>query len=68
MPIYEYRCKKCEKEFEELIREKKEGTIKCPKCGSSETQKLLSGFGVSGVSGGNTCSTTCGGGTCGTCG
>ena len=40
MPIYEYACKSCGHEFEELIR----GTEQpdCPKCGKSEVERQLS--------------------------
>lgn len=45
MPIYEYKCKKCGESFEALVR----GTQKpaCPKCGSKNLSKLVSGFAVS---------------------
>jgi putative FmdB family regulatory protein len=40
MPIYEYRCKKCEHKFEKLV---KLGVLPpfCPKC-EGETEKLVS--------------------------
>lgn len=47
MPIYEYRCKKCGKEFEELVLSGDE-TPNCPECGKEDTERLLSGFAVSG--------------------
>ena len=34
MPIFEYRCKKCEHEFEELVFNRK-AKINCPECGFS---------------------------------
>ncbi|MDO4583763.1 MAG: zinc ribbon domain-containing protein [Planctomycetia bacterium] len=40
MPIYEYRCEKCGKEFEELVRGKEKPH--CPACGSEELGKKLS--------------------------
>lgn len=45
MPIYEYKCKKCDKIFESLVLSS--GAIKgieCPECGSGEVQKMLSSF------------------------
>jgi len=40
MPIYEYRCKACEEEFEVLVRS---STVPaCPKCGSLEIDRLVS--------------------------
>ena len=43
MPLYEYRCKKCEKVFESFqkIGEKK---ASCPDCKSEDTERLLSSF------------------------
>ena len=43
MPIYEYICRKCEKEFEELVFDL-EATIKCPGCGSKRVRKCMSVF------------------------
>ncbi len=43
MPIYEYNCCDCKKEFEELasILKEKENPC-CPGCGSKNTQKIVS--------------------------
>ena len=45
MPIYEYRCKKCEKVFE-VIQKVEEGgdSLKCPSCGQKGPEKVLSCF------------------------
>lgn len=40
MPIYEYKCAKCETQFELLIRGNEEAC--CPNCGAAELEKLLS--------------------------
>jgi putative FmdB family regulatory protein len=40
MPIYEYRCKSCEHEFEALVRSG--STPKCAKCESEELERVLS--------------------------
>ena len=40
MPIYEYGCEKCGRDFEELVFG--EETPPCPHCGSTETHKLMS--------------------------
>lgn len=40
MPLYEYACRKCESEFELLIRG--EEAPECPHCGSRKLDKLLS--------------------------
>jgi len=68
MPIYEYKCGKCKKVFEELVQGTEEKKPKCPACGKDDTKKILSNFGVAGVSAGNTCTTSCSGGSCSTCG
>ena len=41
MPIYEYRCMKCDGEFEELVMASDE-VIVCPACGGGEVRRLLS--------------------------
>ena len=40
MPIYDYRCKDCNKIFELLVRSSSIPT--CPTCGSQQPEKLLS--------------------------
>jgi putative FmdB family regulatory protein len=40
MPIYEYRCPKCQNEFEELIFG--DEIPECPTCGCPESERLLS--------------------------
>lgn len=40
MPIYEYRCGKCERLFEELVRSKEE-KVRCPACGSRKVERLF---------------------------
>jgi putative FmdB family regulatory protein len=47
MPIYEYRCNKCEKEFSQLFLNPKEiRRVKCKFCNGSNLTKLLSSFSV----------------------
>ncbi|MGM0424539.1 MAG: FmdB family zinc ribbon protein [Thermodesulfobacteriota bacterium] len=41
MPIYEYVCANCAKEFEELILGAQED-VACPECESRETRRMLS--------------------------
>jgi putative FmdB family regulatory protein len=43
MPIFEYTCKKCGTEFEELVRSGEE-KVECPVCQSSKIEKRLSSF------------------------
>ncbi|MGE5581331.1 MAG: FmdB family zinc ribbon protein [Bacillota bacterium] len=42
MPIYEFKCLNCKKDFEELCAVG--STAKCPHCSSANTQKKLSVF------------------------
>ena len=42
MPLYEYKCKKCDVSFEILQRNKEKAV--CPTCGSSSLEKLFSVF------------------------
>ena len=46
MPIYEYRCRECRKEFEALVLPKFENATACPSCGSTELEQLISAFTV----------------------
>lgn len=40
MPMHDFLCQSCKNEFEELVL--KNEAVKCPKCGSDNTQKLIS--------------------------
>lgn len=45
MPIYEYRCRKCQHEFGQLVRSSDdEASLACPKCGRKDLEKKLSVF------------------------
>jgi len=45
MPLYEYRCKKCEKTYEALVSiSKADDPGKCPHCGFEESERLMSTF------------------------
>lgn len=64
MPVYEYHCRACETDFDDLVRM---GTpdeeIECPRCGKHEAKRLLSVFSSSGGGsdgGGLTSSASCG--------
>jgi putative FmdB family regulatory protein len=55
MPLYEFVCIKCEKDFESLVRSANwEGLVVCPHCGSKKLTKKLSVFAAQG--GGSTVS------------
>jgi putative FmdB family regulatory protein len=44
MPIFEYRCSKCDEVFEELVLSRNTATVKCPSCGGQKVQPLISRF------------------------
>jgi putative FmdB family regulatory protein len=64
MPIYEYRCNACGKEFEKLVRRSTETKdVECPACGQRKAEKAVSLFGaISGASssGSSQAGTSCG--------
>jgi len=74
VPLYEFRCKKCDQVFERLCRVGSNGkNLTCPACGSRSVRRLMSVFAarVSGERGssaasGASCS-TCSSGNCATC-
>lgn len=49
MPIYEFRCSQCGKEFETLVLRSGDEAVNCPVCGSKETKKILSAFSRTGL-------------------
>ncbi len=46
MPLYEYSCPACGRQFEELTRSADADKVKCPACGKKAARKF-STFGVS---------------------
>lgn len=58
MPIFEYQCQSCKKEFEKLIFAGEEERIQCPACRSREVKKKMSATSFMGSSMG-----TCAAGT-----
>ncbi|HYG56798.1 MAG TPA: zinc ribbon domain-containing protein [Symbiobacteriaceae bacterium] len=54
MPIYEFKCKSCEKVFEELVPMNTEGDLlKCPQCGTVGARRLVSAFAAHGLENGH---------------
>jgi putative FmdB family regulatory protein len=54
MPIYEYKCKKCTEKFELRLgfsHDKK--SVKCPKCGQEDPDRVFSPFMTGASSGGS---------------
>lgn len=46
MPMYEFRCKKCDHIYQELTKHDPDGkysTVKCPECGSKRKEMLVGG-------------------------
>ncbi len=76
MPIFEFTCKSCKKNFEELVL-KADESITCPDCSSQDIEKLISSCRHSSIgnnfsssqklSSGSGCS-GCSGGNCSSCG
>ena len=50
MPVFEYKCKDCGWEFEELVYGNQE--VHCPECDSDKTEKKISTFAANTSSGG----------------
>jgi putative FmdB family regulatory protein len=44
MPIFEYACRRCSREFESIVHAA--ARVACPSCGSTELDKRLSVFAV----------------------
>ncbi|MGD9156543.1 MAG: zinc ribbon domain-containing protein [Bacillota bacterium] len=73
MPIYEFKCEACGRQFEDLCPVDV-GCQKCPHCGSGEVVKLISAFaarshgseGTQSLSSGGSCA-SCQGGNCHGC-
>lgn len=67
MPIYEYQCEKCRKEFEYLVIGGSEPDT-CPHCRGKRVSRLMSACGfLSKGSGGETTRASAGRSACGSC-
>ncbi len=42
MPIFEYQCTQCKKEFEKLVFSGEDKNISCPECKSKDARKKMS--------------------------
>jgi len=70
VPIFEFHCRKCGRDFEELVAAGAD-RAPCPGCGSTRVAKKVSAFAVTGEarqSGGHACSGCSGGAKCSGCG
>ena len=65
MPIYEYKCRKCDAKFEKLRGMfDSDEEIECPECGEKSPERILSLFGsTSGGSSGANCAPSSSGST-----
>ena len=64
MPMYEFRCNKCRKKFEELVLSR-EARVQCPKCKKTDVTRLMSAFSVK--SGGSSSGAAASGKSCAGC-
>ena len=71
MPIYEFKCLRCEEFIELLLMNKDEEIeLKCPKCASKDLERVLSstnfsmGIGSGTGQGAKSQTRTCGSGSC----
>lgn len=63
MPIYEYRCKQCEGEFEKYVPGASTA-VACPTCASDQVMRKLSVFGLKTVGAVQSPGMSAGGGGC----
>ena len=49
MPIFEYRCGACGERFETLVSRADAETPRCPRCGASHAERMISSFAVTGT-------------------
>jgi len=47
MPIFEFRCADCGREFDALCRSADMRKVECPACGGTHLARLISSFAVS---------------------
>ena len=60
MPIYEYRCRSCGAEYEDLVRlGTRDEEVECPECGELQSERKVSVFATTGSSG-TTSGSSCG--------
>lgn len=60
MPIYEYRCTKCNSISEHLLLRSSEKPEKCPRCGAALLDRVMSAAAVISKSGTPSCDMSCG--------
>lgn len=66
MPLFEFECCRCGKQFERLVFASESDGVTCPDCGCTDTVRQFSVFACAGREksfsspGGRTCTTTAG--------
>jgi putative FmdB family regulatory protein len=66
MPLYEYVCNRCARQFEALLFGKERAA--CPDCGGRDLERMLSTFAAHGEGSADRAGDTAPGGGCGSCG
>jgi putative FmdB family regulatory protein len=57
MPIYEYKCKSCDAEFEMIVfSSSNDRDVECPECGKNTAEKMISKTARMGAGCGDSCS------------
>ena len=60
MPIFEYQCNQCDREFERLVFAGDKASVECPDCRSTRVTKKMS---AASLKAGSKCGPATGGGT-----
>jgi putative FmdB family regulatory protein len=47
MPLFEFRCPKCQAQFEKITSRQSADDVACPECGQQPAERLLSTFATS---------------------
>jgi len=66
MPLFEYSCRQCERQFELLVRGTQ--TPECPSCHGTELERRQSVFAAHTAGGGHAAEALPAAGPCGACG
>lgn len=48
MPFFDFRCSKCNHEFETFVAISRKDEVTCPKCGSQEKQQIYKAGAIKG--------------------
>ena len=42
MPVYEFACRECNKDFEKIVPASQRDSVQCPSCGNAHTLRKIS--------------------------